>query len=558
MSGPARRRFLSPQGVVAALLGAWALGLVVATVQLAGWQRALTEVLVQMRADGLVRASAAGSDAVHPEWHRRRALALLDAVEHLHDDQWWTLVMPGSWRVFDDVEERATERVATAFSHVVVVTLRRELEGRSARLAGTSTQGAQEAQGACQAPWVPAAAPGAATLVIAQMPEYAAMQRLVDEARGLDRAVAALRELHQGGPQAAGQLRELVRYSLGAELSRPASRSLALFRAAPDPQDPAFEGLTMRMQWRLRCTAILGMGALQARLVEHNPLLKTEDELAGMLRPALFAAGDASALPGTGRLRQAVQRVADAQALVAQADGEWMAPGSDGFGDGHARLLAAMAQIPLLGPQLAGQMGTQAAADHARLLAQVGAQLGRRGATVRWEERSGRFEVSPRPLAIRAALVALLEAPFMAGDTAAATSEQDLVALVDQRLAFEREVLPGFPAGLRAPAQAYVEARIEAMALAAARRWMLDATAGSDEALARLERLVAALDAAGAPALATWLGQRLSGEVLSCLSLAMPGCAAHSPAQLQVQPAPDPRVPWGSEGAGEAPASSVD
>lgn len=554
MTGPRRRRLPSLQLLVACVLAAWAVGLVLATVQLGGWQRALTEVLVQMRADALVRGSATGGAAVHPEWQRRRALALLEAVEHLHEDAWWTLVMPGSWRVFDDVEERATERVASAFSQVVVVTMRRELEARSNRLTGAPASGPPSA---CQPPWVPdTAAPS--TLAITQMPEYLAMQHLVSEARGLDRAVAALRGLRQGGPQAPAQLRELVRYSLGAELSRPASRSLALFRAAPDPQDPAFAELTAWLEGSLRCTAIRGMAALEARLVERNPLLGLADEMAGTLQPTLFATGEAGVLPDAGRLREAMQLVADAQALVGDDEGVWMAPGSAGFGLAHAQLLEAMAQVPLLGPDLAAQLRVQAAADHVRLQAEVHRQLGRRGSTVSWQAATGRFEVAPRAVAVRSALAALLEAPFMAGETAAATSEQDLVALVDQRLAFERDVLPRFPASLRDPVQDYVEARIEALALGATRRWMLDGVAGADDALARLERALQALDAAGAPALATWLGQRLSSEVLSCLSLAIPGCAAQSPAQLQVQPAPDPRAPWGSEGAVEAPASSVD
>ncbi len=508
--------------MVGLLMAAWALGLGVATLQLGGWQRALTDVLVQMRADALVRASAARAEAVQPEWHRRRALALIDAVERLHDDQWWTWVMPGSWRVFDDLEERATQRVASAFSEVVVVTMRRELQARSARLAGTTAQATGQA---CQAPRAPDTVPGvgtgAETLEIRQMAEFVAMQGLLEEARGLDRAVAALRGVRQGGPEASEQLRELVRYSLGAELSHPASRSLALFRATPDPQDPQFEALTARLQWQLRCTAIQGMAALQARLVENNPLLEAEAGLARTLQPGLFAPGTDGAWPDAGRLRQAIQRVNDTQALLSAGDGDWMAPGSAGFGEGYRQLLQAMAQVALLGPPLAGQLQAQAAADHARLASRVQAQLGRRGSMVDWLGLEGRFALAPRAVAARAGLVALLEAPFMAVDAAPATSEQDLVALEEQRQVFEREGLHRFPPSLRPPAQAYVQARIEA----------------------------------------------LSRQALTCLAVGAPGCEAnpHGPLQepLQVPTVQEPPplapglpAPWGSEGAGEAPASS--
>ncbi len=522
MSARALRRGGWVRRVVALVMAAWALGLGVATLQLDGWQRALTEVLVQMRADALVRASAARTEAVQPEWHRRRALALIDAVERLHDDQWWTWVMPGSWRVFDDLEERATRQVASAFSEVVVVTMRRELQARGARLAGTTAQGPGQA---CQAPRAPGAAPGGETLEITQMAEFVAMQGLVEDARGLDRAVAALRGVRQGGPAASAQLRELVRYSLGAELSHPASRSLALFRATPDPQDPQFEALTAQLQWQLRCTAIQGMAALQARLVEDNPLLEAEAGLSRTLQPGLFAPGTDGAWPDAGRLRQAIQRVNDTQSLLSAGEGDWMAPGSAGFGQGHGQLLQAMAQVALMGPPVAGQLQAQAAADHARLASRVQAQLGRRGSMVDWHGLEGRFALAPRAVAARAGLVALLETPFMAVDAAPATREQDLVALEEQRQVFEREGLPRFPASLRAPAQAYVQARIEA----------------------------------------------LSRQALTCLAMGTPGCEANPKGTLQAplqEPLQVPTVqeppplapglpaPWGSEGAGEAPASS--
>ncbi len=481
------------RGAVGLLLGAWALGLLAATVQLGGWQRALTEVLVQMRADALVRASATRTEAVQPEWHRRRALALIDAVERLHDDRWWTLVMPGSWRVFDDLEERATQQVAAAFSEVVVVTMRRELEARGARLAGTTAEAPDRS---CLAPRATATLAAGETLEVTQMAEFTAVQQLVDEARGLDRAVAALRGVRQGGPQASGQLQALVRDSLGAELSHPASRSLALFRAAPDPGDPRFEALTARLQRQVRCAAIQGMAALQARLVEHNPLLDAEAGLARTLQQDLFTTTAADALPEAERWREAIRRVNDAQALVSSDTAAWMAPGSTGFGEAHDLLLRAMAGIALLGPPLATQLAAQAAADHARLASHVRTQLGRRGALVAWQGLEERFALSPRAVAARAGLLALLDTPFLAADAAPAATEQDLMALEEQRQSFEREVLPRFPPGLRAAAQAGAQARIEA----------------------------------------------LSRPALSSLALEVPGLPA----------------PWGSEGAGEAPASSAD
>ena len=510
MSRPARLRRQLAEVMLVGLLATWALGLGVATVQLARWQRSLVQVLVQMRADMLVQASAPGREALDPAWNRRQAATLLDAVEHLHDDQWWSVVMPCSWQVFDDMEERATDRVATAFSQGVVATMSRELEARGARLGGAPGPGAHAS---CEPHGAHArVAEGRAdiSLSIEQMPEYRAMLELVEETRGLDRAARALRELRLGGPQASMHLRELVAYTLGAQVSRTASRSLALFQAAPDPLDPWFDALAARLEWQARCAAIQGMSALQARLVEYNPVLAVESDLAQTLRPALFATAGDSSLPGTGPLRRAVQRIDHAQALLEGQQAAWMAPASPGFGKGHERLLGSMAEVPLLGPELAHALRAQADADHVRLLAQVRSQLGRPAAALAWEDEEGRFTVAPRTLAARHALAQLLKAPFMAAGTEAEAAGWDLAALEAQRQAFEQEVLPRLPARLQEAARDYVAARLSA----------LSALPGQP------------------------------GLPLSCLPEAMQDCPA--------QAAPGPRGSWDTEGAAGAPASSAD
>lgn len=528
---------------VGAGLAAWALGLAVATVQLQQWEQALAPVLLQMRADTLVRQGAdRAGDTVLPEWYRRRALALLDAVEHLHYDQWWTLVMPGSWEVFDDLEERATRRVGEAFSQVVVETIRRELEARSARLTGLPAPDAD-----CRAPSPPAQPP--AGLDLAALPEYAAMQRLLDEAQGLDQSVAALRALRQGGEASSAQLRTLVRHSLGAQLSGPASRSLALFRAAPDPQDPQFDALGGRLQWALRCSALKGVAALHERLVERNPVLALEDEMARLQQAMPLGADDAgSHAQRVARLREMVLRVAEGEAQLAAGGTAWMAPDSEGFGPAHAQMLERVAAVGLLGPQLADRLHMQAQADHARLQKQVRQRLARPDAGLAWQADTGSFVVGRRPAALAVAVAALLREPFMAANPPVPASPADLVGLVDQRLHFSRAVLPLFPGSLRPAVSRYVEWHIDELAFEGARQMLAEPGEPPDVALQRLLQLEAALHEAGAPALATWLGQRLAVEVLSCVSPAMPGCAAQ----------PDPRAPWDNEAAHAAPAPAAD
>lgn len=545
--------------LVGAVLAAWALGLAVATAQLHVWQQALAPVLVQLHADALVRESAGREgETVQPEWYRRRALTLLGAVEHLHDDQWWTLVMPGSWAVFDDLEERATQRVGQAFGLVVVETIRHELEARSMRITGLPAPQAE-----CHAPWSSPQPP--AGLDLADMPEYAAMQRLLDEAAGIDQAVQALLALRQDHQASAAQLRILVHHSLGATLSAPASRSLALFRVASDPQDPRFEALTLQLQWALRCSALKGMAALHERLVERNPVLALEDELAALTLAVRFdpaSPGEADDASAHARRVTQWQRVADlladGQTQLAAGSTAWMAPDGQDFGPAHARLLERMAAIGLLGPPFAQRLRQQAHLEHTRLQQQVRRRLAGAQTAIAWQAPPGGFVASARSEAVRTAIAALLHEPFLAMDPVAATSPQGLAALVDQRLHFTRAVLPLFEPSQRPAVTRYVDLRIGALAFAGAREFLTQPPEPIEFTLQRLAQLEAALQEAGAPALATWLGQRLAVEVLSCTSLATTACAAQSPANLQQAPAPDPRAPWDSEGALSAPASGVD
>lgn len=541
------------------VLAAWALGLAIATAQLHAWQLALTPVLVQMRADALVRESAGrAGETVQPEWYRRRALALLAAVEHLHDDQWWTLVMPGSWEAFDDLEERATQRVGQAFGLVVVETIRHELEARSTRLTGLPAP-----QNECHAPR-PAPQP-ASGMDLADMPEYAAMQHLLDEATGLDQAVQALQALRQGSHASATQLRLLVHHSLGATLSAPASRSLALFRVASDPQDPRFEALTLRLQWAMRCSALKGTAALHERLVEHNPVLALEDEWSALPQavrfdaPAPGEADEASAHAGrVAHWQRVVDLVADGQTQLAAGSTAWMAPDAQDFGPAHAQLLERMDGITLLGPPFAQRLRQQAALEHTRLQQLVRRRLASAQAAIAWQAQAGGFVASARTEAVTTAIAALLREPFMAMEPVAAISPQGLAALVDQRLHFTRAVLPLFGPSQRPAVARYVDLRIGALAFAGAREFLTQPPEPIDVTLRRLAQLEAVLQEAGAPALASWLGQRLAVEVLSCASLATTGCAAQSPANLQQAPAPDPRAPWDSEDALAAPAPGVD
>ncbi len=391
---------------------AWAAGLLVASYQVQAWQDRLVRVLVHLQANDLVRAKAlAAGQGVRSDWYRDRALTLLQAVEQLHEPPPWTAVMPGSWRIFDDLEGRATQRIGHAFSHIVVETLRREIEKRAAHLTGAALDPYTEALDpgpSCKGPSLTAST--APTLDVAQMAEFEAMAHFLAEARRMDQAVASFRAvLHH--PQVDGaDLQRVVHYSLGTALSGPASRHLALLRQQPDEADPHGEALARRVAHALRCGARAGMAALQARLTTHNPLLASEQAVLEATSPeVLYARGqehDVQAL--ARRLRDAMAHIEAQKVLLASADHDWMQAHAQGLGPAHDSLLAQLGDLSLLGPALANELAMQARQRRAQWHAAMERVTRGPDAGLAWDDAQARFVQTPRRVELHAGLAALL------------------------------------------------------------------------------------------------------------------------------------------------------
>ena len=554
------------------LLAAWAVGLVVATVKLHAWQDALSQVLVQVQANALLRArSPGGEDAVQPGWYRQQALALLAAVERVHDDTVWSLVMPGSWRVFDDLEERVRDHIARAFSVTVVETLRRELEARGAALTGLSIESrtaALDITGHCQKPRLTVDATGMhRTLDVHQMPEYASLLQFLDATARLDRATSALLALLEQKPARPQDLRTVVRYSLGTDLSHPASRSLALVRALPEADDPKGEAMANRLHMALACTASRGLLALHDRMVRRNDLLALEAALDHVLYPGLFESPPVSMeADGRSRFRRAVELIEAEQSLLDSGDTAWMRTDGKDLGAAHSRLLARMGQLGLLGPALASRWESVTRSDAVRLQQSVQALLAGTDAALTWDEQTGRFVLSPHRRALLAGLTALLDQPFMGAATDRARTPGwiaedpevlgDLVTLGMQRQRFVRDVLGLFPPDLRAAATRYAHARIAQIAVARSRVFVFGprekeagargAAAGPGERLATID---AVLRETGEAPLAQWVVTKLGEEMRPCERMGV-ACAAHEGA--------GPPAASENAGAPAAPASAAD
>ncbi len=391
---------------------AWAAGLLVASYQVQAWQDRLVRVLVHLQANDLVRVKAlAAGQGVRSDWYRDRALTLLQVVEQLHEPLFWTVLMPGSWRVFDDLEGRATQRIGHAFGHIVVETLRREIEKRAAYLTGAALDPYTEALDpgpSCKGPSLTART--APTLDVAQMAEFEAMARFLVEARRMDQAVASFRAvLHH--PQGDGaDLQRVVHYSLGAALSGPASRNLALLRHQPDEADPHGEALTQRLAHALRCSARAGMSALQVQLTTHHPLLVSEQAvLEATSVEVLFPRGqehDVQAL--AQRLRAAMAHIEAQKVLLASADHDWMQAHAQGLGAAHDSLLAQLGQLSLLGPDLAAELTMQAQQRRSQWIAAMARVTRGPDAGIAWNDAMGRFVQTQRRADLHAGLAGLL------------------------------------------------------------------------------------------------------------------------------------------------------
>lgn len=521
------------RSVAALALGAWMAALAVAAVKLDAWNDDLVNTLLQIRADATLRERMAQQgEAIPREWYRSKALALLTAAERLQEDTAWTLVIPGSWRVFDNLKERVGLRIERAFSEIAVETMRREIHFLASQITGAPLDaGTAELQAVkdCVRP-SPGADGGPQ-----EPPEFGAARDYLARLEPLDQALQAMTALQGPGPADADDLRLLVRYTLGAELPGRLARSTGFVRRGSRPNEAAQAAIgTARLQQAARCSLGKAMGALDARLFERNELLATEVFLAQRTQ-RLFARGARSGSPGETlqALREVVTALDHQQILLAHTDYAWMHRGAPSLGPAHEKLLAGVAGTPLLlGPEAVDQVRRQSDQALLRFRGQFAATFRNGGEpSLVWAPDSGRLVLSPERAALRDGLAALLREPFMVppGDDGFPVGDashfswdthrlEQAVAMGQVRRRFVAESLPKFPPAVRGAIARIVDAQlaqlvqdrvIEAMSpLGPA-----ELTAAVDAEVLRAQRE----QLARARALLAELGARHSAERLSAL-----------------------------------------
>lgn len=422
LTRPVLHRALRWGGIV--LLGGWGLGLVVATVQLSHRNAALVTALGELSKDGQERAAAdQGGVQLPADWYRRKALALIGLNDRLQTGTAWTVFMPGSWSIVDDLNERVRERFEREFGGIAVTALEREMLAHVGQLTGVARDpgtGQLIVGDDCAAPpTLGADTPLAASLAPEDQPSLRALQRYVGSVDQLDAALQAMARLQQPSPENADALRLAVRYAFGTELQGNVAASLPYFyrnaRHGGAYATDGTGGISLPIvQQALRCSFDKGAQQVDDALFTSNPLLAAEQSVSSHLNLLSVAdAGTADFARITGNYRAIVAGIGTEQDLLATGKGAWMRQTQFAPGSVYDRTFARAAQNRLLGPDLVGRARERSASGFQAFRSQMTVSFGGADSGIVWADKGARYEVAPERIALREGLGKLLNQPFM-------------------------------------------------------------------------------------------------------------------------------------------------
>ncbi|MEM5365869.1 type VI secretion system protein [Paraburkholderia azotifigens] len=404
-----------------ALLGGWGIGLVVATVQLSHRNSELMAALGSLRRDAGERAAAAQQGQELPaDWYRRKALALIVLNQNLKTDSAWTVFMPGSWSIVDDLNARVKERFEREFGEIAVAALEREMYARVSQLTGVGrdpSTGQLIAGDDCAAPGgVRADASAAPSLAVDDLPPMRALQLYVSNVDQFDAALQALQRLQHPAADNADALRLVVRYALGAELQGNVSGSLPYFYRERNGMTAArTSGIDLvSVQQALRCTLDKGAQQVDNGLFTNNPLLVAERTVTDNLNALSVSdagAGDFSKL--TAGYRAVVGGIDAQRDLLASGKGSWLHQAQFTPGPAYDRTLMRVAQSRLLGADLATQIRQRDDTGFQAFRSELALRFGGTNSGIVWVDKDARYSISPDRAAMRDSLSSLLNQPFM-------------------------------------------------------------------------------------------------------------------------------------------------
>ncbi len=525
----------------------WALALVIAGVRLSSDAEDMVAALAQL--DRETRASLPGTAAPDLERNRSRAVSTLALMERVDAGVMWSVAVPGSWSVFDDLHDRLRARLEKGFSENSLEPLRQGAYARVSKLTGVPTDpstGHLIAGAGCALPagWDEQVRSAQRTGIdVEDLPEFAAMLQYAGQLEELDRAVKAMTRLTTGAEAPAGDdLKLVARVFLGAELPGNPHRAAALLRQQARNAAP----LSLpAMQQAAGCSFELAAQALYARLFSRNELLLAERAVSERLQQVIASA---SATDWIQQL-QGWQGVQDAlrqqELLLAPGKGSWMRRRNLQLGQAHDALLQRIQAVSLLGPAPVELARKVAGDELARFLNDWDTALGGKadplgGAGLQWQEKESRWALSEDRAALQASLTALRAQPFMriagnrplpdlpAGSMLAWEKGRldQALALGDARKRFQAELLPKFPLAVREYIEGLADAalaegvvdQLASGAVIVPRSTLASAASGTSEAdRVRLAKARMLLGELGADDAATRLQQLIAADAVARL-----------------------------------------
>jgi type VI secretion system protein ImpL len=463
------------------VLGGWGLSLAVATFELNRRNPVIAKTLRQIEADTRYRVQMASrGETIAADWYKSRTLLLLGAIENLGADKAWTLVMPGAWSYWDDLEARVVDRVEREFGEIAIGTLRRELYARASALTGVAQDESTSELiigGECSAPPIAKTTNSKASLAIEDTAEFSAILQYLTMVGRLDEAILAMQRLQKTDSNEANDLRLLVKYTLGAELPGNISKSLRLFRGREAGAIGSAPTLSViHMQQAAQCSLFKGLDALNQRIFVNNDLLVTERQLAALTTRLLSADSRATGYaPTVDGFKEILTILRDQDNLLATGRGGWMHQSTPKLGPTYDTAMVRVSEsIRLLGPDVSAQVSQRTNSEflkfNTEFLSRFNAEL---QSGIEWQEKDSRFVLSPARVALRDAITALLAQPFM---TVTADREipeipargfltwdslklDQAAALEDVYKRFINESLVKFPVATRASVVAFLNAQ---------------------------------------------------------------------------------------------------
>ncbi|MCE3603133.1 type VI secretion system protein [Massilia sp. P8910] len=488
MRRPAASRVAS--WVVLALPVLWTAALVVSTVRLHQLGGDLVGYLNALNSDTRrsLQTTRAGID--DPQRSQKRATDALQNIEQLGSARFNSIVMPGSWPLFDDLHQRVLGRLEQGFADNAFDPLRRAALSRLGQLTGVPIEPVSGtiiggAQCTLPAGWsAQAATQNAGALNVEDLPQFDATLGYLARLDELDRVVGAMLRLKHAdanaGPASGADLALVVRVLLGAELNGAPARTAALFRAvAQREQSLALEP----MQEAARCSLRRASAALYQRLFDDNDLLRSERMVAAS-SAGLFA----GAQPGAGLAGQlaAWQALRDAlnlqQNQIARGKGGWMIQSSVNLGATHEAMMDRIGANSLLGKAAVQETRRRAAEGFGRFVVARDAALSApspiHGSADDLVWSGSAWAFSPPRKALQASVAALLAQPWMSASGPAqlptlargatvswnkALLEQAM-QLAEARKRFQSGPFIELPARLQQPAAALADLALAASA----------------------------------------------------------------------------------------------